>query len=109
MLMRQSWPGNIRELRNMVERLVIMTPATRITAADVTPFLNPGAALPAMVSTNEVYAHLPFKNARKQFEQDYLKSKLEENKGNVSKTAEKIGMERSHLHKKVKALGIVLK
>jgi two-component system nitrogen regulation response regulator NtrX len=109
MLMRQSWPGNIRELRNMVERLVIMTPASRITAADVSPFLNPGADLPAMSSTNEVYAHLPFKNARKQFEHDYLKNKLEENKGNVSKTAEKIGMERSHLHKKVKALGIVLK
>lgn len=107
-LMRHSWPGNVRELRNMIERLVIMIPEQRITAADVSLFLNPGAAQP--VSTPPAtYSHLGFKEARKQFEHDYLKEKLEQNKGNVSRTAEKIGMERSHLHKKVKALGIVLK
>ncbi len=107
-LMRHSWPGNVRELRNMIERLVIMIPEQRITAADVSLFLNPGAAQP--VSTPPAtYSHLGFKEARKQFEHDYLKEKLEQNKGNVSRTAEKIGMERSHLHKKVKALGIILK
>ncbi len=109
-LMRHPWPGNIRELRNMIERLVIMTTSPLITAAEVTPFLNPNATPPAsLTTTNEIYAHLPFKEARKQFEHDYLKSKLEECKGNVSHTAEKIGIERSHLHKKVKALGIILK
>ncbi len=106
-LMRHPWPGNVRELRNMIERLVIMTPEHNITADDVALFLNPGAAQP--VSANgAIYNQLPFKDARKQFEHDYLKTKLEENKGNVSQTAEKIGMERSHLHKKVKALNIIL-
>jgi two-component system nitrogen regulation response regulator NtrX len=109
MLMRHSWPGNVRELRNMVERLVIMTPVQRITAEDVSLFLNPGATQPVASSPGIGYSHLTFKAARKQFEHDYLKQKLKENKGNVSQTAEKIGMERSHLHKKVKALGIVLK
>jgi two-component system nitrogen regulation response regulator NtrX len=107
-LMRHSWPGNVRELRNMIERLVIMIPEQRITAADVSLFLNPGSALPASVPP-ATYSHLGFKEARKQFEHDYLKEKLAQNKGNVSRTAEKIGMERSHLHKKIKALGIILK
>ncbi len=106
MLMRHPWPGNIRELRNMVERLVIMTPGQSITGADVSIFLNPGSHQPVVASIGAGYSHLGFKEARKQFEHDYLKEKLEENKGNVSKTAEKIGMERSHLHKKVKALGV---
>ncbi|RUM39016.1 MAG: sigma-54-dependent Fis family transcriptional regulator, partial [Desulfobulbus sp.] len=97
------------ELRNMIERLVIMTPESNITAADVTPFLNPNRTPLPIAATSELYAHLQFKDARKQFEHDYLKRKLEECKGNVSQTAEKIGLERSHLHKKVKALGIVLK
>ena len=109
MLMRHPWPGNVRELRNMVERLVIMIPAQKITAADVALFLNPAAAQPVTsASMKNLYSRLPFKAARKQFEHDYLKEKLEENKGNVTQTAEKVGMERSHLHKKVKALGIKL-
>ena len=108
MLMRHSWPGNVRELRNMVERLVIMTPDQLITAADVAIFLSPGSAQPVSTNAEALYSHLGFKEARRQFEHDYLKTKLEQNKGNVSRTAEKVGMERSHLHKKVKALGIVL-
>ena len=106
MLMQHPWPGNIRELRNMVERLMIMVPGELITAEDVAVFLNPGAFQPLSCSFEAGYSHLAFKDARKQFEHDYLKKKLEENEGNVSKTAETIGMERSHLHKKVKALGI---
>ncbi|MCI5223128.1 MAG: sigma-54-dependent Fis family transcriptional regulator, partial [Candidatus Electrothrix sp. AR4] len=106
MLINHPWPGNIRELRNMVERLVIMTPGQLITAEDVALFLNPGAFQPMAGNSGIAYAHLAFKDARKQFEHDYLRTKLEENKGNVSKTAEQIGIERSHLHKKVKALSI---
>ncbi len=109
MLMRHPWPGNVRELRNMVERLVIMTPDPLITSADVSLFLNPGSAEPVSTTLGAGYSHLGFKDARKLFEHDYLKNKLEENMGNVSQTAEKISMERSHLHKKIKALGIVLK
>ena len=108
MLMSHPWPGNIRELRNMVERLVIMTPGQLITADDVALFLSPGSGKPVAAAGITSYSHLDFKAARKQFEHDYLKAKLEENKGNVSRTAETIGMERSHLHKKVKALDIVL-
>ena len=93
----------------MVERLVIMNPGQLITAAEVSIFLSPGAPPPVSTNAESHYNHLGFKEARKQFEHDYLKIKLEENKGNVSQTAERVGMERSHLHKKVKALGIVLK
>ncbi len=109
MLMGHSWPGNVRELRNVVERLVIMSPAATIGAEDVARSLgmapDEAAAGPAIRGE---YLHLPFKEARKQFEYDYLKAMLQAHNGNVSQTAEQIGMERSHLHKKVKALGIVL-
>ncbi|MCI5195201.1 MAG: sigma-54-dependent Fis family transcriptional regulator [Candidatus Electrothrix sp. AW5] len=106
MLIQHPWPGNIRELRNMVERLMIMVPGERITAKDIAVFLNPDAFQPILGSFEAGYSHLAFKDARKQFEHDYLKKKLEEHDGNVSRTAENIGIERSHLHKKVKALGI---
>jgi two-component system, NtrC family, nitrogen regulation response regulator NtrX len=106
LLMRHSWPGNIRELRNMVERLVIMSPHELISAEDVALFLHPGtfcpAPNPAVCNSN----HLGFKEAKRQFEYDYLYKKLEENHGNITQTAEKIGLERSHLHKKLKALDI---
>ncbi len=106
MLMRHSWPGNIRELRNMVERLVIMTPSQLITAEDVALFLQPSTLRPPPAVCLPAWNHLGFKEARQQFEHDYLCKKLAENNSNVSKTAEKIGLERSHLHKKLKALGI---
>ena len=110
LLQRHSWPGNVRELRNLVERLVIMTPDELVAATDVALFLGnaPLSELPPL-STASGYGHLSFKNARRQFETEYLQAKLNENDGNISKTAEQIGMERSHLHKKVKALGIVAK
>jgi len=106
LLMRHDWPGNIRELRNLIERLVIMTPSQLISAEDAAFFLQPGAARPASRGSLPDWCQFGFKEARRQFEHDYLCRKLEECGGNVSKTAEKIGMERSHLHKKLKALGI---
>ena len=110
LLQRHSWPGNVRELRNLVERLVIMTTGEQIEPADIALFLGnaPLQALPPQPVTSS-YAHLSFKEARRQFEAEYLQAKLQENDGNISKTAEQIGMERSHLHKKVKALGIAAK
>ena len=108
LLMQHSWPGNVRELRNMVERLVIMTPSPVITAEDIALFLSPpGTPLARQPRVRNGYEHLSFKEARKQFEYDYLQEQLARNKGNISQTAEKIGLERSHLHKKIKALGIV--
>ena len=111
LLQRHAWPGNVRELRNLVERLMIMTPGDRIEAGDVALFLGdaPLQQLPPAPTGGQDYRHLAFKDARRQFEADYLQARLNENDGNISKTAEQIGMERSHLHKKVKALGIVAK
>ncbi len=108
LLMQQPWPGNVRELRNLVERIVIMCPQQTITAEDVAKFLNAPVQTTAAPNLASGYSQLPFKEARRQFEHDYLKSRLRENEGNVSRTAEKIGLERSHLHKKLKALNIEL-
>jgi len=110
LLMRHQWPGNIRELKNMVERLLIMTQGSTIRPEDVHLFLD-GTVYKAEASTQQVitdYSNLTFKDARKQFEHDYLKARLVENDGNISRTAQQVGMERSHLHKKVKALEIEL-
>jgi len=110
LLQRHAWPGNVRELRNLVERLVIMTPGNEIGADDVALILGNAPLLrpPAQIG-GQAYRHLDYKEARRCFETEYLLAKLEENDGNISKTAEQIGLERSHLHKKVKALGIVAK
>jgi len=108
-LMQHDWPGNVRELRNLVERLVIMNPTPIISGDDVALFLGkPTTKIRTPRLLQEKYQHLGFKNARKQFEHDYLKTKLIENDGNISKTAEQIGLERSHLHKKLKSLDIDL-
>lgn len=110
MLTNHHWPGNVRELRNLVERLVIMTPGETVAAEDAALFLGEApAAAPAHELQGSDYDNLSFKDARRLFETEYLQAKLNENDGNISKTAEQIGMERSHLHKKVKALGITTK
>ena len=110
LLQRHAWPGNVRELRNLVERLVIMTPGDEIAGEDVALFLGNAPLLhPPFPSVDASYLHLGYKEARRRFEAEYLLAKLEENDGNISKTAEQIGMERSHLHKKVKALGIAVR
>lgn len=110
LLQHHHWPGNVRELRNLVERLVIMTPGDEVRAEDVALFLGKATPnLTAIPGFDASYSALCFKEARRRFETEYLSAKLEEYEGNISKTAEQIGMERSHLHKKVKALGIAVK
>lgn len=104
-LMRHSWPGNVRELKNLVERVLIMAPETMITEKDLALFMGAEDVQPLPAGTGQ-YTRYRFKEAKKQFERDYLIAKLQENKGNVSQTAEQIGMERSHLHKKMKVLNI---
>lgn len=105
-LMRHSWPGNVRELRNLIERLIIMTPDDVIADNNVALFLGMSKSQAAGPVPVQTYAHIGFKEARSRFECDYLKVKLQENNWNISQTAERIGMERSHLHKKIKALNI---
>ncbi|HHO48260.1 MAG TPA: sigma-54-dependent Fis family transcriptional regulator [Desulfobacteraceae bacterium] len=107
-LMQHSWPGNVRELRNLVERLIIMVPGDTITRKDITLFLGANGNISFPAPEGGRYGHLEYREAKRQFEYDYLRSKLLQYNGNISQTAEQIGMERSHLHKKVKALNIEL-
>jgi len=104
-----SWPGNVRELRNFVERIAIMCPSDIITEEDISLFLSPSGHLPSAsqpAGTARPYKIPNFKQAKKSFEKEYLQLKLNENNGNISRTAEQVGMERSHLHKKLKSLEI---
>ena len=110
-MMSHNWPGNVRELRNFVERIVIMSPDENISGETVESFLRQGQS----DSINETgpqntapYRQQNFKEAKKEFEREYLTGKLQENNNNISQTAEMLGMERSHLHKKLKALDIDL-
>lgn len=108
-MMQHSWPGNVRELRNFVERMAIMCTADIISDKDIALFLTPTMAPPASASRPQAlrsYSIPNFKQAKKEFEKEYLQHKLNENKGNISQTAEQVGMERSHLHKKLKSLEI---
>ena len=106
---RHAWPGNVRELRNFVERLVIMSPDENISGETVEKYLYqssaPSGAVPDARSTAP-YLQPNYKEAKKEFEKEYLTAKLQEHNNNISKTAEALGMERSHLHKKLKALAI---
>ena len=107
-LQLHTWPGNVRELRNFIERVVIMSASTTLAASDIQLFLQAGG-----VPTAPVHDVLPswfncdYKTAKKVFEKEYLKNQLEKNDGNVSRTAEQVGLERSHLHKKLKTLEII--
>jgi two-component system nitrogen regulation response regulator NtrX len=108
LFLRHHWPGNVRELRNIIERLMIMVPGPVIAVNDVPPPVRKGEApsgraTPAPgIST----AYATLREARAAFERDFIIQKLKENDGNISKTADEIGVERSNLHRKIKALGI---
>ncbi len=99
-----SWPGNIRELRNVVERLVIMSTAESIEEKDLLFLDNFPDREPERADDYLGYGGL--KEAKEAFERDYLAKKLSENNWNISKTAEALGVERSNLHRKIKAYGI---
>jgi two-component system nitrogen regulation response regulator NtrX len=100
LLQEYHWPGNVRELRNLMERIVIMSPQIRIDARHV-PL--PRARRPAERAA-EGYGSL--QEVRSAAERDYILKKLDETSGNVTRAAELLGLERSHLYRKMKALGI---
>ena len=104
-LLRYRWPGNVRELKNLVERLVIMVPGEKIERRHLPPgFLHDGSrSAPHRAGTGGFSS---LQEARAAYERDYILRKLEENQGNVSRTAEVLGLERSHLYRKMKSLGI---
>src|SRR5450631_4416126 len=103
-LTRYTWPGNVRELRNLIERIVIMNPAVARLERKHLPTLvyreGGRRSLGEFSSLHE---------ARESYERDYILKKLDENLGNVSRTAEVLGLERSHMYRKMKALGIAVK
>jgi two-component system, NtrC family, nitrogen regulation response regulator NtrX len=97
------WPGNVRELRNLVERLIIMVPGDVITAQDLS-FLDGGVG--TLPPAEKLAPMLPLHDARDQFERDYILRALSANDGNMSRTAESLGVERSNLYKKMRGFGI---
>jgi two-component system nitrogen regulation response regulator NtrX len=105
-LQHYAWPGNVRELRNLIERLVIMAPGDTIGAADL-GFLpaadgaRPGDGPPSAEPL------LPLHEARDRFERDYILRALARQHGNMSRTAEMLGVERSNLYRKMRAFGIM--
>ena len=108
-LQSHVWPGNVRQLRNNVERVMILAgggPEVIITA-DMLP-QDVGSMVPAMPTSNngEHIMGLPLREAREVFERDYLIAQISRFSGNISRTAEFVGMERSALHRKLKALGV---
>jgi len=96
-LTNYDWPGNVRELKNTIERFVIMNPSETINVKE----------LPSIKTSGIDYLmYKTLKEAREQFERDFIIKKLQENNYNVSKTAELLEIERSNLHRKIKSLGI---
>jgi two-component system, NtrC family, nitrogen regulation response regulator NtrX len=98
-----SWPGNVRELRNLVERLMIMVPGDLIGARDLS-FLDGTATAGRPAEKSPLLA--PLHEARDQFERDYILRALAANDGNMSRTAEALGVERSNLYKKMRGFGL---
>jgi two-component system nitrogen regulation response regulator NtrX len=108
-LQAHDWPGNVRQLRNIIERTVILAPCERVELIEA-EMLPPeilesqgqaGASSQAMMIMGS-----PLREARESFEREYLKIQIRRFSGNISRTASFIGMERSALHRKLKALGI---
>ncbi|MEW5974439.1 MAG: sigma-54 dependent transcriptional regulator [Acidobacteriota bacterium] len=99
-LMHYSWPGNVRELKNLVERIVIMTASPKVEVRHL-----PAALLKANAPV-EFCEPKSLSEARMAFDREYIVRKLEDNNGNISKTAEVLGIERSHLYRKLKSLKI---
>jgi two-component system nitrogen regulation response regulator NtrX len=108
-LQAHDWPGNVRQLRNIIERTIILAPGDRVACIDVD--LLPGEVLDnqgtvGVSSATMTIMGSPLREARESFEREYLKIQIRRFSGNISRTASFIGMERSALHRKLKALGI---
>ena len=98
-LQSYDWPGNVRELKNVIERLVIMTASNVIDAKNL--------FIPVVEHDgSDYFKYKTLKDARDAFEKDYITKKLEENSWNISRTAEILDVERSNLHRKIKAYEI---
>jgi len=98
-LQNYSWPGNVRELRNTIERVVIMNPGIKVVAADLPPHGKDEAPATS-------FRFPSFKEATDAYHREFIQRKLDEAEGNVSRAAELMGVDRSHLYRRMRALGI---
>jgi len=108
-LQSYDWPGNVRELRNVIERTLILAPADRLTVIELDMLPLDVTAEPAKLAPGEAARAImgtPLREAREAFEREYLRVQIRRFSGNISRTATFIGMERSALHRKLKALGL---
>jgi two-component system nitrogen regulation response regulator NtrX len=109
LLQAKDWPGNVRELRNMIERLLIMAPGDTETPIHgdllTSEIRSSGTSFLRRAHNGEVMA-MPLREAREVFEREYLLAQIQRFGGNISRTASYVGMERSALHRKLKALGV---
>jgi two-component system nitrogen regulation response regulator NtrX len=116
-LQQYEWPGNIRELRNLIERLMIMVPGLVIDASQAvmsiqgraTGSLAPSAAAGQAPSALFAKSYDSLKDARNAFEKEFIGRKLREHHWNISRTAEDLKIERSHLHRKIKLLDVEMR
>jgi two-component system nitrogen regulation response regulator NtrX len=108
-LQSYSWPGNVRQLRNLIEWMMIMAPVnpdTLIQLEDLPPEISQIVSSALKAEWGEDMISLPLREAREVFEREYLLAQVNRFNGNISKTAQFIGMERSALHRKLKSLNI---
>ena len=103
-----NWPGNVRELRNLVERITILSSNERKEKINkvIDDILSSSSNISNNKNILDKSFQSPLKEAREHFEKEYLHTQLKKHHGNISKTADFIGMERSALHRKLKSLGI---
>jgi len=104
-----AWPGNVRELRNLVQRLLVMGNASQVDASEVEAALGAAPAAADIDDGSGIDFDLPLRGAREQFERIYLQRQLHRASGSVSQLARAVGMERTHLYRKLRDLGIDVK
>jgi len=104
-LRNHDWPGNVRELRNIVQRLLISNKSDDVEAAEVADALG-AVARPEARSFPKAVFELPLRDARDEFEKSYLEHHLDKTSGNMTELASAVGLERTHLYRKLKGLGI---
>ncbi len=100
------WPGNVRELRNVIERLMIMVPGDEITADDLVFMEHNTSTERPMIAESAASERMTLHEARDRFERELILRTLAEQQGNMSRTADVLGVERSNLYKKMRAFGI---
>ena len=103
-ILNHNWHGNVRELRNLIERIAILQPNTKEKVSNIIKESLKYGNYDETISENRL--SVPLKEAREKFEKEYLTMQLKKFNGNISKTADFVGMERSALHRKLKGLGI---